>query len=239
MGFIDANILNTSLLMQPYIFTGYSFPQTNFSWSLFPNFFTFTNPFSFGNFYNSNFYTAPLNLGQLTLPAPSYPNIFGPLMDEFKTKIRSSTNNNILLFDKNKYTPVKRTSLTTLKDTDYNAEKGAKLAQTVRKNAVGFTNQCAKYVRIALETNGLGNGEKGDGYEYARILSRNKNFKEISTKNLDLSSLPAGCILVYSRGAAGYSREYGHVEITLGNGQAVSAGITNNIRQGARVFIPV
>ncbi len=130
-------------------------------------------------------------------------------------------------------------STLSLSDVGYNAEKGNKLAQTVRKNIIGFNNQCAKYVRIALEQSGLGNGSRGDGYQYADILSNNKNFKEISTKNLNLSNLPAGCILVYDRGVSGYSGEYGHVEITLGNGQAASDGVTNNIRPGARVFVPV
>ena len=95
------------------------------------------------------------------------------------------------------------------------------------------------YVRLALEKCGLGTGERGDGYEYAGILSRNKNFKEISTSGLDLSDLPAGCVLVYNRGTAGYSSKYGHVEITLGNGKAASDGVTTNIKQGARVFVPV
>ena len=70
-------------------------------------------------------------------------------------------------------------------------------------------------------------------------LVRNKNFKEVSAKNIDLSSLPAGCVLVYDRGVSGYSSQYGHTEITLGNGTAASGGITHNIRQGARVFMPV
>lgn len=127
----------------------------------------------------------------------------------------------------------------TLQEVGYNADKGKALAKTVANNAVGFTNQCAKYVRIGLDNTGLGTGERGNGYEYADILSHNPNFKEVSTDKLKLSSLPAGCVLVYDRGVAGYSSAYGHVEITLGNGQAVSDGVTNNIRKGARVFVPV
>ena len=80
---------------------------------------------------------------------------------------------------------------------------------------------------------------RADGADYGNVLSLNKNFKEISANGLDLKSLPAGCILVYGRGQAGYSSKYGHVEITTGTGQAVSDGITNNIRPGARVFVPV
>ena len=130
-------------------------------------------------------------------------------------------------------------STLSLSDVGYSAQKGKKLALTARSNTKGFGGDCALYVRRALEKCGLGNGERGDGYEYASILSRNKNFKEISTSGIDLSDLPAGCVLVYNRGTAGYSRKYGHVEITLGNGKAASDGITNNIRQGASVLVPV
>lgn len=108
-----------------------------------------------------------------------------------------------------------------------------------RKNTVGFTKQCATYVKRAIDNAGLGKYEYGDAYECANILQRNPNFKEISTAGLDLSTLPAGCVLVYDKGVSGYSSKYGHVEITLGNGQAASDGVTNNIRQGARVFAPV
>ncbi|HIS35382.1 TPA: hypothetical protein IAC10_01950 [Candidatus Scatousia excrementigallinarum] len=131
------------------------------------------------------------------------------------------------------------TNLPGINEAGYNAEKGGALAKTVANRAVGFTGYCAKSVREALDATGLGTGERGDGYEYARILSHNPNFKEVSTGNLNLSDLPAGCVLVYDRGVAGYSNKSGHVEVTLGNGQAVSDGVTNNIKNGARVFIPV
>ena len=131
------------------------------------------------------------------------------------------------------------TNLETLKDVGYNAEKGEKLAKTAAKNVEGFNNKCAQNVREDLEAAGLANGERGNGHEYGGILSRNPNFKEIDTKGINLASLPGGAVLVYDRGVAGYSSDYGHVEITLGNGQAVSDGVTNNIRPGARVFVPV
>ena len=51
--------------------------------------------------------------------------------------------------------------------------------------------------------------------------------------------LPAGCVLVYEKGVAGYSSQYGHIEITDGNGNAYSDGKTRNIRPGAKVYIPV
>lgn len=131
------------------------------------------------------------------------------------------------------------TNLAEINEVGYNSEKGGALAKDVAQHAVGFRGDCALYVRKALDRTGLGTGERGNGCEYSSILSRNPNFKEVSAKSLNLSSLPAGCILVYDKGVAGYDKEAGHVEVTLGNGQAVSDGVTNNIRNGARVFIPV
>jgi len=131
------------------------------------------------------------------------------------------------------------TNISSLNEVGYNSEKGGALAKKVAGNAVGFTGYCARYVRKALDSTGLGTGERGDGYQYGDILSRNPNFKEVSARNINLSSLPAGCVLVYDRGVAGYSKKAGHVEVTLGNGQAVSDGVTNNIKNGARVFVPV
>ena len=130
--------------------------------------------------------------------------------------------------------------LPSLKEAGYNAKKGNRLASIAAQNAKDFTGQCATYVKNAIQEAGMGKYIKGDAYECANILKRNKeNFKEISTKGLDLSSLPKGCALVYDRGVSNYSSDSGHIEITLGNGKAARDGITNNIRPGARVFIPV
>lgn len=134
---------------------------------------------------------------------------------------------------------ITKTNLPQLKDIGYSSKKGKKLAEAALSNQVGFTGYCAKYVRMALEKTGLGNGMRADAADYNTVLSMNKNFKEISANGLNLSSLPAGCILVYDRGVSGYSSKYGHVEITTGSGQAVSDGITTNIRPGARVYVPV
>ena len=188
------------------------------------------NPWTF-NFMPFNFsFTPSFNLFNFTpgnfsfTPTQNTTSIFSNL--SFKTPAISTVS-------------TKSYSKLTLKDADYNEQKGEKLARAVSSNAKGFNGDCALYVRLALEKCGLGTGERGDGYEYAGILSRNKNFKEISTSGLDLSDLPAGCVLVYNRGTAGYSSKYGHVEITLGNGKAASDGVTKNIKQGARVFVPV
>ena len=87
----------------------------------------------------------------------------------------------------------------------------------------------------------MGSYEQGHGYQVAGILKNNKNFKEINVAPNDLNKLPAGCVIVYNKGAAGYSSQYGHVEITLGNGNAASDFVNHNIRpsEDVTVFIPV
>ena len=127
-------------------------------------------------------------------------------------------------------------SLTSL---GYNAQKGQKLANIAIKNTIGFTGQCATYAKRDIEQAGLGKYESGHAYQCDDILRKNPNFKEISTAGLDLKKLPAGCVLVYEKGVSGYSNSYGHIEITDGQGGARSDGKTNNIRAGAKVFIPV
>lgn len=122
----------------------------------------------------------------------------------------------------------------------YNASSGLRLARTAMSRAVGFVGKCARYVKNAIASCGLGKYVSGNACDMISILRRNKNFREISPAGVDLKSLPAGCILVYGKGVSKYSRRYGHTEITTGNGKAVSDGITNNIRSNVTaIFIPV
>lgn len=187
---------------------------------------TSTTNFNFAPKTNYTNFASANNLFSL------YNNSFANLKKVLDTNNNATSKPSIKLLNTNKVS-------TNLENVGYDKNKGEKLANTAAKNTVGFTNQCASYVKTAIQNSGLGAYEYGDAYEYANILKRNKNFKEISTNGLDLSTLPAGCVLVYDKGVAGYSSKYGHTEITLGNGQAVSDGVTNNIRQGARVFVPV
>lgn len=140
------------------------------------------------------------------------------------------------------YTPWKTKSTeskNTGKLSDYNSEKGNKLANKALSRASGFNQQCAKYVSDALEEAGLSNGERGHAYQMSGILRNNNNFKEVIVSDVDWRNLPAGCILVYDKGVQGYSKEYGHVQITTGDGRAVSDGITNKIKKPSAIFIPV
>ena len=107
-------------------------------------------------------------------------------------------------------------------------------------NSTGATGFCAAYVKRAIQQAGLGPYESGHAYQMTQILRKNKNFKEISPENVDVSKLPAGCVLVYNKGVEGYSKEYGHTEITTGDGRAAYDGITKNLyKKPSAIFIPV
>ncbi len=122
----------------------------------------------------------------------------------------------------------------------YNISSGLRLARTAMSKAVGFTGYCARYVKNAIASCGLGKYVSGNAYEMIRILRNNKNFKEIPAQGVNPNTLPPGCILVYERGVSGYSSKYGHTEITTGDGRAVSDGVTNNIRGNiTAIFMPV
>lgn len=130
---------------------------------------------------------------------------------------------------------------TSLEYAGYNKELAEKLAEEtashVESEPTGF---CAKYVSNAMERLGIV-GKRGDAYELRDSLRNNPHFKEIDASTVDVKNLPAGCVLVYQKGDAGYSSKYGHVEVTLGNGTAASDFINNNIKQSSNmsIFVPV
>lgn len=131
-----------------------------------------------------------------------------------------------------------------LKDVNYSAEKGQKLANYMRNHSVGFTGKCSRYVANGLAATGLGHERTASAHMMDTPLSKNSNFKEITVSSKEeIKNLPAGCIIVYEAGAAGYNRTHGHIEVTLGNGTNCSDGITRNPRYAAggqmHVFVPV
>lgn len=133
-----------------------------------------------------------------------------------------------------------------LKLEGYNAETGQKLAkiamdrrQADRWSSIKGTGKCATYTKKAIEAAGMGSYVMGDGYQMTSILSKNKNFKQISPNGIDVKDLPAGCVLVYGKGVSGYHKQYGHTEITTGDGRGVSQAITYNVRKPSAIFIPV
>ena len=127
-----------------------------------------------------------------------------------------------------------------LKLDGYNAFKGKNLAKIALNRSVGWTGYCAAYVKSAIQEANLGAYKYGHAYQMPSILRNNSNFKEISPEGVDVGKLPAGCVLVYDKNTEGYSKKYGHTEITTGDGRAVSDGITKNLyKKPSSIFIPV
>lgn len=141
----------------------------------------------------------------------------------------------------------------------YNSEKGNKLAEIAMKNAgyeisattkkvtdkkknpQKFTKACARYVQTSITDAGLDDNiaRVGSAYQITDSLRKNSNFTEISAST-NLKDLPPGAIIIYNRGAQGYSSEHGHVEIITKDGRAVSDGITDYLyRKPSHIFIPV
>lgn len=205
------------------------------SWS-FPNYFASFQIPTF-NFYNSWFPSFSFN--------PYIPNITNqsifmtpPVYSDRSKKVeKTDSNTNIDTFTKSlgkKY----KTDNAILDD--YNPSKGERLANIALNRAVGWKKQCATYVKSSIQAANLGSYVFGHAYQMTNILRNNKNFKEISPDIVDVSKLPAGCVLVYDRGTQGYSKQFGHTEITTGDGRAVSDGITKNLhKKPSAIFIPV
>lgn len=175
----------------------------------------------FSSFVMPTFVMPTFTLPKLTLP-------------KITTKKKSSLDLSNYKFD----TSVKFKSL---KEAGYNKKLAKKLAKDVAAHAESSsTGYCAKYVSNAMERLGIV-GKRGDAWELRDSLRNNPHFKEVDVNSVDVKNLPAGCVLVYQRGDAGYSSQYGHVEITLGNGKAASDFINNNIKKSSNmsVFVPV
>jgi hypothetical protein len=188
---------------------------------------SFANPF--GSWFNFSLPT----FSHFKLPTFNYANIW----NNFKIGVSSLYNS-----AKSGILSIGRSAIRyTGKLADYCAEKGRRLAQAALNGAPGrFLKRCATYVKKAIVNAGLGSYKQGvHGYGMADAYKATGNFREISAEGVDLKKLPAGCILCYGKGVAGYNGQYGLTEITLGNGKAVSDGITRNIRPGARILIPV
>lgn len=242
--FSFGNIANCPLFnFQPQIpnFFGmfqWNMPQTN----IFSTPMSFNNPFSnttppIGNIFN-NYNFPEINYMNYT------PNPYIPM--DFTTGVNFDSD---AFFKSSKVfttqpLKVSLTQKTDLKDVAaiYNKEKGIKLANEA---LAGLSNAqkgyCARAVKTAISDAGLGAYESGNANDIPDILRKNSNFKEVKVNGNDLSKLPAGCVIAYDKGAAGYSSKYGHVEIKGDGNQAISFFLNNNIKpsDNVTVFVPV
>ena len=225
---------NFNLPMSNWFMPNLSFPNFNFS---------FNNIFSFNNYHSismNNWFMPNFN---------NYPPMYMPtsLFDYNnpvkKDKLVDISNVNTDTFKKSSIK--KDFSKNKLFFEGYNSEKGKKLADIAKRNSTDWTGFCATYVKTAIEQAGLGEYKLGHAYKMTKILRKNPNFKEISPDNVNLKNLPEGCVLVYGKGTEGYSKKYGHTEITFidektGVTKAASDGITKNLyKKPTSIFIPV
>ena len=121
----------------------------------------------------------------------------------------------------------------------YNSQAGKTLAEYALNNSHEPHNQCSGHVNRAIQAANLGIATNADAYEMIDVLNQNSNFKSIP-KDTDIKKLPAGCIVVYDKGVAGYSDDFGHIEIAYGDGRGISDGITDEIKPNpSAIYMPV
>ena len=203
------------------------------------------NPSFDSNLYFGSFGMCPQ---PMFMPSPAFTTqlLTLPIFEQSQSKlsslitsIRRKKKAPVADYSNMKYsTAVKYSSL---KEAGYNKDLAEKLTKSVLSHVESHsTGNCSKYVSDAMARVGVV-GTRGDAWLLRDSLRRNPHFKEVDLNSVDVTKLPAGCILVYQRGAAGYSSDAGHVEITLGNGKAASDFVNDNIRKSSNmnVFVPV
>lgn len=149
------------------------------------------------------------------------------------------------------------TDLAPLKEI-YNPKLGNKLANIAENNAIktNTVGLCAGGTNTAIEKAGLARGETrvSAAYQEIGVLEHHDNFKEVTsliTDKKDLATLPAGCVIIFDKNRdknhvnKRLSDEYGHILVTLGDGQAASDHTENlketlaNYSGQYHVFVPV
>lgn len=185
-----------------------------------------------------------------------YPSILPPSIPSFGnfnfdySNISNNSNNIFSIgynsFNQNRCAINTAVTIPALKNIGYNESLGKRLAENALSAVQPHsTRWCAKYVKNAIAKTGLGEHTDGNAFECASKLANNSHFKEVNVSGNNLKALPAGCVIVYNKNAAlygggNYDPDYGHIEISLGNGQAAS-DFKGRIKASddVRVFVPV
>lgn len=119
------------------------------------------------------------------------------------------------------------------KGVQYNAEVGHEVTTYALNKARNKSDgDCALFVNDAFECTGnnIGRGHAHEKNDKIEELASDKFTKiELDTPD-DLRKLPAGSVVVYEKGACGYSNVHGHVFIATGNGRGVSDFLEQNPR---------
>lgn len=122
---------------------------------------------------------------------------------------------------------------------DYDGEKAGRLARTALNNNAGyFSGRCYEFVANFMEWTGIIKPAQWDelgigpnsAADFAAWANANPSAlrKEISMARITtpekVSDLPLGGIVVYERGACGFSGRHGHIEVVVGENQLCSDG---------------
>lgn len=192
----------------------------------------------------SSFFTTPILFPPIVPAIPMFNFKFTQPQNMFSFFNAKKTPAKTFSFTSNSAKSISSIQTTSLSEVAkiYNAKKGIKLANEaidgLKHSQKGY---CARAVKTAIQDAGLGSYESGHAYQCPDILRRNPNFKEVKVKGSDLEKLPAGCILAYNKGDAGYNPDYGHIEIKGQGNQAIHFTVNNHIQKSdnVRVFVPV
>lgn len=114
------------------------------------------------------------------------------------------------------------------------------ITQYCSQNPPPGRHLCYQWVANALDRVGV-HLQGGSAYMAADQLARNSKFKEVKVPKEQLSSLPAGAIVVWAGNPGGTGHGHGHISIATGDGNELSdrkrKQITN-YGQSFRVFLP-
>jgi len=145
----------------------------------------------------------------------------------------------------------------------YDLEKASLLARTARDNNLGyFAGRCYEFVANHMENAGVIRpsqwGQLGIGPDHAADFAEWANANPaamregLSLEKMEtpekVSDLPLGGIVVYERGACGFSRRSGHIEVVVGEDRLCSDGCESfeaacledpAVRSRIHVYVPV
>jgi len=144
----------------------------------------------------------------------------------------------------------------------YDSEKAHRLAQIAgSNNAGGFGGRCYQYVAAFMEAAGVIRPEQWDELGISPFSAAdfaywaNGNPELLSQIRLEkfetpatVAEIPVGSIVVYDRGACGFSSKHGHIEVTVSENYLCSDGCESfdqgclddaDTRSQINVYIPV
>jgi hypothetical protein len=146
---------------------------------------------------------------------------------------------------------------------NYDAEKAQRLAAVAGSENLGyFDKQCYGYVASHMEHAGIIRpeqwGELGIGPDSAADFATWANANPVAMKRqlglekmetpMTIAELPVGGIVVYERGACGFSEKHGHIEIVVSENKLCSDGCEgfdqaclddDAVRERIHIYIPV